>query len=75
MIASTASPFKFAKSVMTAIDDKYKDKDDFELIDELSSKGNIEIPDAINDIRNADIKHKTICSVDEMPAIVESFLK
>ncbi len=75
VIASTASPFKFAKSVMTAIDDKYKDKDDFELIDELSSKGNIEIPDAINDIRNADIKHKTICSVDEMPAIVESFLK
>ncbi len=75
VIASTASPFKFAKSVMTAIDDKYRDRDDFELIDELSAKGNIEIPEAINEIRNADIKHKTVCRVDEIPSVVEAFLK
>ena len=36
VIASTASPFKFARSVMTAIDKKYADMGDFELIDELS---------------------------------------
>ena len=74
VIASTASPFKFAKSVMTAIDEKYKDADDFELIDELAAKGNLEIPDAINDIRNADIKHKTNCSKDEMLSVVREFL-
>ena len=74
VIASTASPFKFAKSVMCAIDEKYGNVDDFELIDELSAKGNIEIPDAINDIRNAEIKHKTVCTAEEMPSVVESFL-
>ena len=34
IIASTASPYK-SLSVMKAIDDKYKDMDDFELVEEL----------------------------------------
>ena len=37
LVASTASPYKFIHSVMTAIDDKYAKKDEFELIDELSA--------------------------------------
>ena len=35
VIASTASPYKFAGSVMSAIDSKYKGQDDFKLIEEL----------------------------------------
>ncbi|SFL15949.1 threonine synthase [Lachnospiraceae bacterium KH1T2] len=74
VIASTASPFKFARSVMTAIDKGYDAKDDFELVDELSRIGNVEIPNAIDEIRNADVRHKTVCSVDGMKAEVEKFL-
>ena len=33
LVASTASPYKFAHSVMTAIDEAYSKKDEFELID------------------------------------------
>ena len=33
VIMSTASPYKFARSVMTAIDSSYKQVEDFDLID------------------------------------------
>ena len=36
VIASTASPFKFTRSVMNAIDGKFEAMGDFELVDELS---------------------------------------
>ena len=39
VIASTASPFKFTRSVMDAIDPKYDSMTDFELVDELSKLG------------------------------------
>ena len=53
VIASTASPFKFARSVMDAINPEYDKLDDFELIDELSKIANVKIPNAIEEIRNA----------------------
>lgn len=74
VIASTASPFKFTRSVMNAIDAKYDSMTDFELVDELSRIGNVEVPQAIEEIRNAEIRHKTVCEVDEMPKVVKEFL-
>lgn len=74
VIASTASPFKFTRSVMNAIDEKYDSMGDFELVDELSKIGNVEIPNAINEIRNADVLHNTVCEVEEMPKVVKEFL-
>lgn len=74
VIASTASPFKFARSVMNAIDSKYDAMSDFELIDALSEIGHITIPNAIEEIRNADIRHKTVCEVADMPKVVKEFL-
>lgn len=70
VIASTASPFKFLKSVITAIDSKYADSDDFELIDVLSKTSNVDVPQAIEDIRNAVIVHDTVCDVNEMKSLV-----
>ena len=35
VIASTASPYKFARSVMTSIDEKYDALEEFDLIAEL----------------------------------------
>lgn len=74
VIASTASPFKFTRSVMNSIDKKYDSMSDFELVDELSKIGNVEIPQAIEDIRSAEVLHDTVCEVDEMPKIVKEFL-
>lgn len=70
VIASTASPFKFSRSVMKAIDASYEKEEDFKLIDILSKTGDIKIPNAIEEIRNADIKHKTVCEISEMKKLV-----
>lgn len=74
MIASTASPFKFTRNVMKAIDEKYSAMSDFELVDELSKIGNVAVPNAIEEIRTAPILHDTVCDKSEMKAVVESFL-
>ncbi len=74
VIASTASPFKFSRSVMDAIDPKYDAMEEFELIDELSKIGNVKIPNAIEEIRNAPVRHQATCEVDEMPRVVKEFL-
>ena len=74
VIASTASPFKFTRSVMNAIDEKYDSMSDFELVDELSKIGNVEVPNAIEEIRNAKILHDTVCEVSEMETVVKKFL-
>ncbi|MCR5837984.1 MAG: threonine synthase [Lachnospiraceae bacterium] len=74
VIASTASPFKFTRSVMNAIDPKYDSMGDFELVDELSKIGNIKVPKAIEEIRNAKRRHNNFCKADEMEDIVKKFL-
>ncbi|MBQ3030328.1 MAG: threonine synthase [Agathobacter sp.] len=74
IIASTASPFKFTRSVMNAIDVKYDAWEDFELVDELSKIGNVAVPNAIEEIRSAEVLHNTVCEVAEMEATVKAFL-
>ena len=74
VIASTASPFKFARSVMKAIDEKYDTKTDFELIDELSSLAGVKVPKAVEEIRTAPVLHNRQCQVGEMKDTVREFL-
>ena len=75
VIASTASPFKFTRSVMNAIDRKYDALGDFELVDELSKIANVAVPGAIEEIRTAPVVHDVQCDVDKMKDTVEQFLK
>lgn len=74
VIASTASPYKFTGSVMSAIDPKYKGQDDFKLIEELQKVSGTEIPNAIKEIMNAEIRHNTECDVDQMEQTVKNIL-
>ena len=74
LVASTASPYKFIHSVMTAIDAKYEGVDEFELIDELSRISGTDVPDAIQEIRNAGIRHTEECDADGMKAAVKTIL-
>ncbi len=74
VIASTASPFKFTRSVMNAIDPKYDSMGDFELVDELSRIANVKVPGAIEEIRTAPVVHDTQCEVDDMKDTVKKFL-
>mgnify|MGYP002625131872 CR=1 FL=1 len=75
VIASTASPYKFTRSVMTAIDPSYDSMEDFALIDRLCELAKVPVPQAIEDIRSAPIRHDTQCEVDAMCQTVKDFLQ
>lgn len=74
IIASTASPYKFTRSVMDAIDDKYDSLTDFELVDELSKLSGVTVPNAIEEIRTAPVLHDIICEVKDMKNLVVDLL-
>ncbi len=75
IIVSTASPYKFTRSVMNAIyQNKYDFMTDFELVDELSKISGVEIPQAIEEIRSAKELHDCVCEADEMESIVKKIL-
>lgn len=74
VIASTASPFKFTRSVMEAIGKDDATKKDIELTDELSKIANVELPQAIVEIKSAPVRHNTQCEVEDMPKVVKEFL-
>ncbi len=74
VIASTASPFKFTRAVMGAIDSSYEREEDFVLVDKLSELGQVAVPNAIEEIRSAAVRHDTVVEVDDMCAEVKRFL-
>ena len=74
VIASTASPYKFTRSVMNAIDSSYDSKTDFELIDELEKLSGVKVPQAIEDIRSAAVLHDTVCETEDMCKEVKKIL-
>lgn len=74
VIASTASPYKFATSVMAAIDKKYEGMDDFALIDELCRVSGTKIPNAVEELRSAKVLHDTVCETEDMQKTVEKIL-
>lgn len=74
VIASTASPYKFTRSVMNAIDQSYDSRSDFELVDELNRLSKVKVPQAIEDIRTAPVLHDTVVDADDMCAEVKRIL-
>lgn len=78
IIASTASPFKFTRSVVKAIIDDKKIKldkfDDFKLIKKLSEIANIDIPESLNNIEKREILHSETCKVKDIKSTIEKIL-
>ena len=75
VVVSTASPYKFTRSVMEALEGKTEKEDDFVLIDRLSEMSGMPIPKAVEEIRNAEILHHTVCEKDGMKEEVRKFLE
>ena len=74
VIASTASPYKFARSVMNAIDESYDALGEFELVDEMVKISKTDEPNAVKEIRTAPIRHNNVCEVEAMEATVKAWL-
>ncbi|MEY8338708.1 threonine synthase [Lachnospiraceae bacterium 62-35] len=80
VIVSTASPYKFSRSVAEALDIKSSDYEEladlseFEVVDALNRATNMPIPQAVEEIRLAVYRHDKECDADKMKEIVSSLL-
>lgn len=73
VIASTASPYKFANSVLSAISERKGDSE-FDTVKILSEVSHTEIPEPLMALENAEVRFKEICEKDNMLSAVYSAL-
>ena len=74
VIASTASPYKFTRSVLCALDQKYDSMTDFGLVDALNGLTGVAVPKAIEEIRTAPTLHDRVVDAVDMPKAVKDIL-
>lgn len=73
VIASTASPYKFAQSVLPAVSER-KTGSEFDTVRALSEETATEIPEPIKALENATVRFKEIREKDDMLSAVYSAL-
>ncbi|SKC49695.1 threonine synthase [Maledivibacter halophilus] len=74
VIASTASPYKFTRSVMEAIDKSIEDHDDFHLIKTMSNLTGLNVPKGIKDLEKKEILHNKKCKKNEIKKVIADIL-
>jgi len=75
LVASTASPYKFTRSVMEALGEaKETQEDDLALADRLETISMVPVPDAVKQLKGAATLHDTVIGADEMEQMVVRIL-
>lgn len=69
VIASTASPYKFAASVLEALGEKASD-DEFETVEIMSQKTNTVIPESLAALKNAAVRFTDVSAKEDMRKVV-----
>jgi len=77
IIVSTASPFKFNESVLTAIgnSNNIQGKNEFQLLQQLSEISGCPVPPALAALENEPIRHEMICDKEDMSVVIRQILK
>lgn len=65
LIASTASPYKFSKNVLSAVSDKTA-KDEFSTVELLSEETSTSVPAPIEKLKTAEVRFKEVCEKQDM---------
>jgi len=65
VVLSTASPYKFATSVLSAIGEQPCDNE-FEVMKQIETKTGIEIPKPLAELESLEVLHTDVIEVDEM---------
>ncbi|MBE6099771.1 MAG: threonine synthase [Anaerovibrio sp.] len=73
VIVSTASPYKFNESVLTALSKDIAGKNEFQLLDELAAINSFTIPEGLGNLKNAEIRHNQVVNKSEMTKAVLNF--
>lgn len=75
VIASTASPYKFNRDVLSALGEN-TDADDFVLLERLSAKSKTEIPKALSELKEKEKRFTGVIEKEDMYAFVkEQFIR
>ena len=74
VIVSTASPYKFAKSVLSAVDTTEGTESEFDMVDKLSSITDTPVPAPLADLRSRQVLHKSCCEKEQMPEFIKNTL-
>lgn len=74
VIASTASPFKFAGSVLDALGVE-KATEEFEQLEQLSKVSGLRIPDSLAELKTQKVRFSDFCEKDSLRTLVENYLK
>lgn len=74
LVASTASPYKFPRSICNALGIDISGKNDFEILNILSDNTNTDIPNNLKNLDKKEVLHKDICNKDKMKESLLKFL-
>jgi threonine synthase len=76
IIVSTASPFKFNESVVSAVlgNNAVKGKSEFELLEVLAKECGLEIPSGLKGLDKKPVRHRTVCRKSDMNVQVQKIL-
>lgn len=74
VIASTASPYKFARSVMSALGRQEGETDELALLPKLREVSGVEMPRAVQEILKAEVLHRRECDTERMKEAVREIL-
>jgi threonine synthase len=74
LILSTASPFKFPRSICNALDIDVEGIDDFKVLKKLSAETNNKIPNSLSTLENAKVLHDEVWDKSEMKDALLSYL-
>ena len=66
LIAATASPYKFGKSVLGAIDKDAYPEDDFAACEQLAALVGESVPEPIAVLRSSSVRHEDVCDIHDM---------
>ncbi len=75
IVLSTASPYKFPRAVMNAIDPKYSRFDEFQLTEEMAKLSDYKIPASIKDIDKRKVVHNKVCEIYEITDVILDYIK
>ncbi len=75
VLASTASPFKFNRAVLEAIGRDTSNKDEFTLLQELSSLTGQPVPARLSELKILPELHRGVCEKQGMANILYQFLR
>ncbi len=75
VIASTASPYKFSKSVLTAVlGGDTPELDEFEMVDELNKITGTDVPKPLASLKDKSVRFNYVCNKEDMSQMVFKLL-